>query len=71
MQTLYTLIRHISGLALIFFIVSLILVVTDLENIASVAIDVWLTKSVLIAAFFIINKWSVKKITALEGLQQS
>jgi len=71
MLTLYTLFRHISGLALIFFIVSLILVITDLENITSVAYQVWLTKLLLITGFFFINKWCVRKITDLKSVPQS
>ena len=71
MLIFYTLLRHISGLALIFFIVSLILVITDLENITTVATQVWLTKLVLITGFLLINKWCVRKVTDLKSIQQS
>ncbi len=68
MHTLYTVLKHITGLGIIFFIVSLILVVTDLESIATVDTQTWLIKLVLIAALFIINKWCKTKIAALEML---
>lgn len=70
MRIIYTALKHISGLALIFFIVSFILTITDLENIGSVAIDIWLIKILLIAASFIINKWCDKRILELEGSPQ-
>lgn len=70
MHIIYTLLKHISGLALIFILVSLVLVLTDLENIAAVAVDIWLVKLALIAGFFIINRWSAKKVIELKVLQQ-
>jgi len=62
MNNFYTVLKHISGLALIFFTISLILVITDLENIANVGLYTWIMNSVLIIAFFIINKWCNNKI---------
>jgi len=68
MLTLFTLLKHIAGLALIFFIVSLILVITDLENLATVGIQLWITKLLLITGFFFIHKWCVKKIADLKTI---
>ena len=62
MNNIYTVLKHISGLALMFFTISLILVITDLENIAKVDLYTWIMNSVLIIAFFIINKWCNKKL---------
>jgi len=62
MNNIYTVLKHISGLALMFFTISLILVITDLENIAKVELYTWIMNSVLIIAFFIINKWCNKKL---------
>ncbi len=62
MHIFYTVFKHISGLGMIFFTVSLILVVTDLENIANVPMQTWLVNPILIAAFFIINKTCSKRI---------
>jgi len=68
MLILFTLIKHMAGLALVFFIVSLILVITDLENLATVDIQLWLTKFLLIPGFFFIHKWCVKKIADLKTI---
>lgn len=62
MYPFYTLMKHISGLGLIFFIVSLIMVITDLENIANVSLYTWIMNSSLILASFIVNKWCDKKL---------
>jgi uncharacterized protein YebE (UPF0316 family) len=62
MKIFYTVVKHSSGLALIFFIVTFILVVTDLENLSSVPIQSWGIKIALIISSFIINKWSTKKL---------
>lgn len=61
MHTIYTALKHISGLGLIFFTVSLILLMTDLENISTVPIQMWLIKIALIVGLFSINRWCVKK----------
>lgn len=71
MLTLFTLLKHISGLALIFFVVTFILVITDLENIATVAVHLWVTKLTLIAGFILINKWSTRKVAELKAVQQN
>ena len=71
MLTLFTLLKHLSGLALIFFIVTFILVLTDLENIATVAVHLWLTKVFLITGFFLINKWCTRKVADLKAIQQN
>lgn len=71
MHIAYTLLKHISGLGLIFFVVSLILLATDLENIATVPTQIWLVKLALIAGLFIINRWSITKIAGLKVSRQA
>lgn len=62
MKIVYTLMKHISALGMIFFTASLIVLITDLENLSTLPTRTWLTQVALIIAFFIINKWSNKKL---------
>jgi len=66
MQLFYTALKHISGLALLFFSITLIIVITDLENIPNVPPQSWLIKFGLIAGFFFINKTCNKRISELQ-----
>jgi len=66
MQLFYTALKHISGLALLFFSITLIIVITDLENIPNVPLQSWLIKFGLIAGFFFINKTCNKRILELQ-----
>lgn len=66
MKILYTTIKHLSGLGMIFFTVTLIIVVTDLENIPNVPVETWFIKIGLIASCFIINKLAIKKLASDE-----
>jgi len=66
MQLFYTVLKHISGLALLFFSITLIIVITDLENVPNVPLQSWFIKFGLIAGFFFINKICNKRILELQ-----
>ncbi|GEM_PF-2459979 len=66
MHIFYTALKHTSGLALFFFTVTLIIVITDIENIPNVPLQSWFIKFGLIAGFFFINKTCNKRILDLQ-----
>ncbi len=66
MLTFYTALKHLSGLALIFFTMTLIIVITDLENIPNVPLQTWFIKISLIIASLVINRTCNKRIAELE-----
>jgi hypothetical protein len=63
MDKLYIVLKHLSGIALLYFIVTLILLITDLENIAKVDLYTWGMNLILFIGFFTINRWCNKKMT--------